>query len=235
MDPLYARKKLYMFGLLLLVIGGLNWGIMALTGNDVVSKLFGRGSTIAKAIFFLVALSAVLVVFRRDFYLPFLGETHIPCSVLKETTPESADTTMTVQVTPRTKVIYWAAEPAEIGLKELNNYEQAYKEYKNAGVAVSDDLGNAVLSVRSPQPYTVPMKGALPSHIHYRVCGERGFMGPVKTITLSGAELFTNPSYNPEEEINTVVSETLANNLMVQSDALVEGPIIAGAPFQDAF
>lgn len=230
MDPLYARKKLYMLGAFLLVIGGMNWGIVALTGNDIISKFFGRGSVIARAIFFIVALAAVAVVFQRDFYLPFLGETHIPCSVLQEITPKDADIVVPVHVSPNTKVLYWAAEPAKEELKQLNNYEQAYSEYKNAGVAISDDDGNLGLQTRSPQPYTVPMKGALPSHIHYRVCSDRGFMGPVKTVTTSGVELFTNPTYDAASEIDAVVESTATHNRMPQSGAF-EISQIKGAPF----
>ena len=53
MDPLYIRKKLYMLGALLLVIGGLNWGIVALTGGDLVSSVFRLGSVVARGIFLL--------------------------------------------------------------------------------------------------------------------------------------------------------------------------------------
>ena len=46
--------------LILLVIGGLNWGSVGLLGKDLVVTLLGRG-TATKAVYVLVGLAAVLV------------------------------------------------------------------------------------------------------------------------------------------------------------------------------
>jgi uncharacterized membrane protein YuzA (DUF378 family) len=239
MDQRYIQKKLYMLGALLLVIGGLNWGIVALTGGDLVSSVFGRGSVVARGIFLLVALAAAFFIFKRDYYLPFLGETHVPCSVLADKTPENAETAIGVRVRPGAKVIYWAAEPANEDLKTLNDYRGAYLEYRNAGVATADEDGNATLKVRTPQGYTVPMKGQLPPHIHYRECDGRGFMKAIVTVTLDGKEYFENPVAREEmpekiknasdfayiepgealEEINRTARLTLQNSLMPESGA----------------
>jgi uncharacterized membrane protein YuzA (DUF378 family) len=242
MDQRYLQKKLYMIGALLLVIGGLNWGIVALTGGDLVSSIFGRGSVIARGIFFLVALAAVGVVFKRDYYLPFLGEAHVPCSVLADKAPEGADTSIGVRVQPGAKVVYWAAEPANDDLTETNDYRGAYLEYRNAGVVTADQDGNATLRVRTPQGYTVPVKGQLPPHIHYRECAPRGFMKSIVTVTLDGKEYFSNPVSREEEpekirtasdfayvtpstalaEINYTARATAEDSLMPESGALVE-------------
>lgn len=255
MDELYIRKKLYMMAAALLVIGGLNWGVVALTGGDVVSRLFGRGSVVARAIFFLVALAAVAFAFDRNFYLPFLGETHIPCSILKDQTPDEANTEVRIRVKPGAKVLFFAAEPANEDLKKMNDYRAAYLTYKNAGVTTADAEGNATLKVRTPQGYTVPMKGALPPHIHYRVCGTRGFMGPIVTVTIDGKEYFENyvrrmetqervrdPSalayVKPADalnEINETANQIAQMSLMPESGGIPEGPSAEGAPLDIAF
>ena len=46
--------------LILLVIGGLNWGSVGLLGKDLVVTLLGRG-TATKAVYVLVGLAAVIV------------------------------------------------------------------------------------------------------------------------------------------------------------------------------
>jgi uncharacterized membrane protein YuzA (DUF378 family) len=46
--------------LILLVIGGLNWGAVGLLGKDLVVTLLGRG-TATKAVYVLVGLAAVIV------------------------------------------------------------------------------------------------------------------------------------------------------------------------------
>lgn len=51
-------KKLNALTLLLIVIGGLNWGLIGLFGFNLVSYLFG-GSLLAQIIYILVGLSAL--------------------------------------------------------------------------------------------------------------------------------------------------------------------------------
>lgn len=46
--------------LILLVIGGLNWGLVAM-GYNLVDMIFGMGSMLARLIYILVGLSAVYV------------------------------------------------------------------------------------------------------------------------------------------------------------------------------
>ena len=53
-------KSLHMIAFILLVVGGLNWGLTALNYN-LVEMLLGTG-TLAKAVYLLVGLSAVYEV-----------------------------------------------------------------------------------------------------------------------------------------------------------------------------
>jgi len=186
------QHKLYAFAMLLLVIGGLNWGYVAFTGKDFVSYALGKGA-LTNAIFLVVGLAALCIAFYRDTYLPFLGGSLMPCSILKEMAPEGADTEVRVFVEPGMKVMYWAAEPANKDLKKIQDWRHAYLSYRNAGVAIADGDGYASLKVRKPQGYLVPFKGELQPHIHYRVCHGEGMMGRVTTVTLDGKEYFANP------------------------------------------
>ena len=52
-------KSLHMVAFVLLVIGGLNWGLTAL-GWNVVEMVLGSWPMVVKAIYILVGLSAVL-------------------------------------------------------------------------------------------------------------------------------------------------------------------------------
>ena len=47
-------------GLILVVIGGLNWGLVGLLNFDLVAFLFGAGSLLTRAVYILVAVGAVL-------------------------------------------------------------------------------------------------------------------------------------------------------------------------------
>lgn len=187
MQGLYLQKMIYKIGMIFLVIGALNWGLIGLGGAkwNLVERIFGSKSKISSVIYGLVGLAATFVVFSRDFYLPFLGEMVAPCSVLSDKIPDGASQEVRISVAPGSKVLYWAAEPANENLKTLNTWKDAYLEYKNAGVVTAGSDGIAILKVRPPQVYSVPFKGKLESHVHFRICGENGMMSRINTVFLS--------------------------------------------------
>jgi hypothetical protein len=52
------RKVLDMLALILVIIGGLNWGLVGALETDLVAMLLGTGAA-AKAVYILVGLAAV--------------------------------------------------------------------------------------------------------------------------------------------------------------------------------
>jgi uncharacterized membrane protein YuzA (DUF378 family) len=178
-----VQKYIYMFCMGILIIGGLNWGSVGIFRVNFVDKIAGPIG-LTRPIFILVGLCAIGVMFSRDFYLPFLGQAVVPCGAIKEKVPEGATVGMTVRIRPGQKVLYWASEPATEKLKKIKRWDEAYLGFENAGVTVADEKGVAVLRVRNPQTYTVPMKGQLQPHIHYRVCMGGGFIGRIETLYL---------------------------------------------------
>lgn len=53
-------KSLDVFAAVILVIGGLNWGLVGLFQFDLVSSVFGgQGALMSRAVYILVGLSAV--------------------------------------------------------------------------------------------------------------------------------------------------------------------------------
>lgn len=192
-SPLFIKKLLFKIFMILLIVGGLNWLLVGLFDKNLVELLFGKG-LFTNFIYVLVGLSAIGIMFDRDTYLPFLGPMVAPCSILENREPPGATKDVKVIVTPNTKVIYWAAEPANDKLKTLNSWKEAYLKYENSGVTTSNGEGVAILKVRDPQSYKVPFRGQLKSHIHYRVCEDSGWMGRVNTVFLNsnGPEGFEN-------------------------------------------
>ena len=51
-------KKLDVVAAVLLVVGGLNWGLVGTVGIDLVATLFGPMSPLGRAVYVLVGLSA---------------------------------------------------------------------------------------------------------------------------------------------------------------------------------
>lgn len=177
----------------LVLIGGLNWLSIGTTGVDAVR--LGLAPRHAKWVYIIIGLAALSLVFRRDIYLPFLGETIVPGGALAEKTPQNANDQITITTTPNTKVVYWAAEPNPTQGKDIPNWDKAYNEFENSGVALSDGSGNAILRFRGPpQVYKVPIMGNLEQHVHFRICSQYGVMGSVQTkmIKTGGIEEFKN-------------------------------------------
>lgn len=189
----YVHKLIYKLAMVFLIIGGLNWLLVGLFNTNIVAGLFGKGP-LATLVYVIVGISALAIMFDRDTYLPFLGPMVAPCSVLENRDPPGATREVNVKVEPNVKVIYWAAEPASEKLERLNSWKQAYLDYDNAGVATSNRDGIAILKIREPQAYRVPFKGEIRPHVHYRVCGEAGWMGRITTIFLdqNKVEAFEN-------------------------------------------
>lgn len=180
----YTRLTIQKFAYALLIIGAINWLFIGFFDLNLLTGIFGL-NLFSRALFVLVGLAGIYFMFQRDFYLPFLGESVLPCSGLEDREPSGADTSVTVQVEPFAKVLYWAAEPDAESLKEINDWRKAYSAFKNIGVTTADESGSALLNVRKPQPYTVPFKGRIEPHIHYRVCEEDGMIGSIRTVFLA--------------------------------------------------
>lgn len=177
-----------------MIIGALNWLAIGVAKVNVLEAIFGASSIVPRILYVVVGVCALGLAFHRDTYLPFLGKTVIPCSLIPERIPEGADTSVEVTVAPGAKVLYWAAEPATEGLKKINDWRGAYLKYMNAGVTIAGADGTAKLSLKNPQPYTVPWKGRLEPHVHFRVCGENGMMDRIETVYMADGrvEAFTD-------------------------------------------
>lgn len=180
---IWFEKLVYSVAMFALIIGGLNWGLIGATRFNLIEKLFGK-MVLSRVLYVLVGVAAVSVMFSRDFYLPFLGISHVPCGAIKEKTPEGATKAHPIRINPGQKVLFWASEPATEKLNIIRTWDEAYLGWENAGVTVADDKGLAVLKVRPPQSYSVPFKNDLPSHIHYRVCMGNGMLGRVESAYL---------------------------------------------------
>lgn len=58
-------KALHVIACILLLVGGLNWGIYGLWGTDIGQWLGGMSLTSSRAIYVLVGLSALYVLFTH--------------------------------------------------------------------------------------------------------------------------------------------------------------------------
>jgi hypothetical protein len=176
------KIMLNIIAIVLLLIGGIYWGLFVFNITPLAPLDTLLNFKISNVVYILVFLSALYLMLKRDTYLPFLGETAFPSGLLlKNITPENANTRVTINTKPNSKIVYWAADK-----DGKYDYKIAYGDYTNAGVTESDALGNAVLFLRKPVSYTVPLSKALEPHVHYRVVDnlKSGLIGRVETIKI---------------------------------------------------
>jgi uncharacterized membrane protein YuzA (DUF378 family) len=66
--PHHGFNALDWIAQILLIIGGLNWGLVGLFGIDVVAAIFGQGTLPSRIVYILVGLSALwgLAIFRHS-------------------------------------------------------------------------------------------------------------------------------------------------------------------------
>ena len=185
---------IHMILVAIVLIGALNWGFHTFGYNLVemlnrfLSGVFKRRLSVDRAIYVIVALSAVVLAFKRDTWLPFLGESVLPGAVvpLKK---NLGDTTVDVKVQPGAKVAYWAAKPitdVDVAVngaaKAVPSVKAAYDNFENSGVVVANDQGNAILVFNKGTSYIVPGGKEIKSHVHYREFSENGMMGPIQSV-----------------------------------------------------
>ena len=176
-----AKYGLYWFRIVLItfvIVGALNWGLYSFGYNMVsfITRVIGIKS-FEKIIYILIGLSSLLLMADRSLWLPFLGDSVLPSSLVPLKT-HYGNTTVKVHVTPNTKVAYWAANP---GNNPKIAVEYAYGDYDNSGVVKSDANGVAILRFNRGTSYVVPYGKQINSHVHYRELTDP-MMGPIKSV-----------------------------------------------------
>ncbi len=185
MENKYWQIKMYHILVFLVLVGGLNWGTTALGYNlvdmlkNTLNNALGMETKADTIVYLLVALAAIKLAMKRDLWLPFLGESVLPGSLipLKEI---NGDTTVEVKVKPNARVAYWASLPQETDKTPL--VHEAYGDFKNAGVVLADKNGIAKLKVNKGTSYVVPSGREIERHVHYRELDQVwGLIGSIQT------------------------------------------------------
>jgi hypothetical protein len=145
----------------------------------LVESNFNKQLHIERMIYLFGGICTIIFIMNTYNWLPFLGETVFPSSLVPLKTVE-VDTTVTVNTLSNTKIAYWSSKPSD---KKTPGVEEAYDDYSNSGVVMSDSNGKAVLTFNKGTDYIVPGGKLIKKHVHYRVLdGDWALIGPVKTV-----------------------------------------------------
>lgn len=58
-----VRNPVDLIALILVIVGGLNWGLVGLFDFNLVTTIFGGGSTLSRIIYILVGLAALYMIY----------------------------------------------------------------------------------------------------------------------------------------------------------------------------
>ena len=150
------------------------------TITQIINSFLNTNFYFRDYIYLAAGIAGLLIAFKRDNWLPFLGRSVFPHNILRQQTPQDATEEITVNVkVPNAKVIYWASKDTN---NEITPVFDAYDDFSNAGVAISNTQGDAVLKVRKSTGYIVPNGKYIKRHVHYRLAkDEYSMLGSVNT------------------------------------------------------
>lgn len=135
----------------------------------------------------LLSLYALYLLFDKNTYLPFLGQTVLPskllCNNLNNDNIINNNNLIHLKIktdNDTEKIIWWAADSDNPNII-IDNPKDAYKKYNNSGVSlVNNRLAEVVLLC--PKSYIAGGR-ELPKHLHYRE-SKKDILGDVKTIKI---------------------------------------------------
>jgi uncharacterized membrane protein YuzA (DUF378 family) len=58
-----VRNPVDLIALILVIVGGLNWGLVGLVDFNLVASIFGEGSTLSRIIYILVGIAALYMIY----------------------------------------------------------------------------------------------------------------------------------------------------------------------------
>ena len=184
----YLRAKINMVIVAIVIIGALNWGttvfgynLVAILNNNI-NNFLGYQSNADKIIYIIVALAALKLAFNRNTWLPFLGYSAFPTKSFVQSKINSiGNTILKINVKPNTRIAYWAALPKST--KNTPYVDEAYGNFENSGVVMSDNNGVADLLILPGSEYRIPSGTVINRHIHYRELDlPAGMMGRIQTV-----------------------------------------------------
>jgi uncharacterized membrane protein YuzA (DUF378 family) len=186
-NSIYYRVKFNMVLMALVIIGAINWGTTAFGYNLVeilnyqINSFFRRETYFNRVIYVIIALAAIRLAFQQKTWLPFLGYSAFPSKAfipLKEN--KNAPIKIEVKVKPNTRVAYWASLHKDT--HDIPYVDDAYGDFSNSGVVMSDKDGIAILSIKPSTSYIIPSGREIPRHVHYRMLDlPLGMMGNLRT------------------------------------------------------
>ena len=173
----YTKTTINMLLFALVLLGSLNYIIMA-AGYDIMKNIPHKYTMM---IYIIIGCAAIILALKRTTWLPFLGKSVLPSTLVPLRQPTSYNKIITVKTKPNSKIAYWASS-VTLPNGMIPDVATAYDDYSNSGVVMSDENGFANLPIMEGSSYIVPSNRIIDRHVHYRIIGlEHGMIGKIHT------------------------------------------------------
>lgn len=167
--------KLYLLAILLVIIGGLNWGAMGVFGRNLIEEFnqwIFKSEWFSRSIYIIIALAALYLLIKKHSFLPFKGPMTMSTSNLQYDHSYS-EFSVRVEAPNAAGVVYWATNLRRPATDPID----AYDEYLNSGYVPVDSDGKATLYFKCPVIYKAWGGGDHKKHLHYRLVYAHGENG----------------------------------------------------------
>jgi len=175
-----------MIFIIFILIGAINWGSVGLFNYNFINKLTsifgGLGYNIEKTLYVLVGLSAIFLLFRRETYLPMIGEMAISNPSIDYTPEITEPIEYKIENLPKkAKVLYWTSKGL---MSSFPNPIDKYADFFTSGVTTVDENGIAILITSKPLQFVDSTK-IINTYLHYRYWIGPGLASKIFSIKLN--------------------------------------------------
>ena len=194
MNQNHLETNIYVALKIIIIIAGLNWGLMAIDNKYNIFELFASlfmdhyKENVLKIIYIIITLSTLYVMFHKKTYYPLLeSKVILNNKLLSKSKKKDFQLEIVIDAKNGEKVIYWASYKRNNNKnsnKNLAFLNKEYGTYDNSGISLVDKNGRAKIYVKCPTDYYTKFKKILPKYVHYRIIYS-GKLGKIKTINLT--------------------------------------------------
>lgn len=118
----------------LLIIGGINYLFVSIINTNLFTMI--TNATLQRFVTFSVGVSALMLVFDRDYYLPFLGRCVLPSNFFSKGIG-SIHKKQINNIPRSTNVIYWAANSSDSGMTRSNENGEVTLEFTQLPISIN--------------------------------------------------------------------------------------------------
>ena len=113
-ENIYFEKKVFSKEMMFVTINAINILVIGLLNKNIIKMISDEiNPKVYQILCVVIGLSGLHLMFNRDSFLPFLGDTIFPTETLRNKIPNGANTQVTIKVPRNSKIVYWASNPSD--------------------------------------------------------------------------------------------------------------------------